>query len=192
VASAPPVRITALAPPPKEPERSASLQPAAPPEKPSTLARTEPARSGKWREALPWALAVPSALALFAVLVRRRQSSPSQPGQPARITDREARHRLEHALREAREESRPRQLAAKIEEAWRAFLETRWEIPPGTPTTRWADLLSEHGADPEAARELVGLADDLHYLRYAPQLSSCDTLCREVMERCRRLSRRLA
>lgn len=193
VASAPPVRITALAPSPPplrgEPERSASVMSPAPPHPSNTASPRPEPRPGKWREALPWVLAVPSALALFVVLVRRRQASPSGPG---RITGREARHRLEHALREAQEETRPRQLAAKIEEAWRAFLEARWQIPPGTPTPRWADLLAEHGADPEAARELVGLADDLHYLRYAPQLSSCDTLCREVLERCRRLIRRLA
>ena len=190
VASAPPVKLTALPPPPKEPERSASLRPPDPLKSGSSPSGSEPAsRARTWRETLPWALAVPSALALVAVLVRRRQASPSK---PARITGRGARHNLEQALREAQEETRPRHLAAKIEEAWRAFLEVRWQVPPGTPTTRWADLLAEHGADPEAARDLVALADDLHYLRYAPQLSSCDTLCREVMDRCRRLSRRLA
>ncbi|MES1244036.1 MAG: BatD family protein [Acidobacteriota bacterium] len=186
VASAPPVRLTALPPPPKEPPtRSASLLPAAPERGRPSMPRVEPPRT--WNEALPWILAVPSALALVLVLVRRRQSSPGL----SRISSREARHRLEQGLREAGAETRPRQLAAKIEESWRGFLETRWEIPPGTPTPRWADLLAERGADPEAARELVGLADDLHYLRYAPQLSSCDTLCREVLERCRRLVRRL-
>ncbi len=197
VASAPPVRINALPAPPKESERSASLRPPVSLDRSGASAASAETPTAKrllslhgWREGLPWALAVPSALALVAVLIRRRQGSAFGSG-PARITDREARHRLEQALREAGDEGRPRQLAARIEEAWRGFLETRWGIPPGTPTPRWADLLAEHGADPEAARELVGLADDLHYLRYAPQLSSCDTLCREVLERCRRLTRRL-
>jgi hypothetical protein len=193
VASAPPVRITALPPPSREPSRSASLRSPALPDRsgtPSAASPVEPARS--WRESLPWLLAVPSALALVAVLVRRRQSSSGLVSGPARITDREARHRLEHALREARGETRPRQQAARIEEAWRGFLETRWEIPPGTPSTRWGHLLAERGADPEAARDLVRLADDLHYLRYAPQLSSCDSLSGEVLDRCRRLARRLA
>jgi hypothetical protein len=201
VASAPPVRINALPAPPKESSLSASLRPpasldrsAAPAETPAAKRLSALRALRGWREGLPWALAVPSALALVAVLIRRRQGSApgSGPARPARITGREARHRLEQALREARDEGRPRQLAARIEEAWREFLETRWEIPPGTPTPRWADLLAEHGADPEAARDLVGLADDLHYLRYAPQLSSCDNLIREVQERCRRLTRRLA
>lgn len=198
VASAPPVRITALPPPAPEPSRSATLRrpdpsPARPEPSPQGSAGAPgPARS--WRhslqdvESLPWVLAVPSALALVAVLVRRRQSSSAR---PARITHREARHLLEQGLREAGKETRPRQLAARIEESWRGFLEARWEIPPGTPSTRWAALLDERGVDPEASRELVGLADDLHYLRYAPQLSSCDSLCREVLDRCRRLVRRL-
>jgi hypothetical protein len=193
VASAPPVKLTALPPPPKEPERSASLRPPDPLKSGSSPSGRKPASPARsWRETLPWALALPSALALVAVLVRRRQASPSKPARTAGRGGRGGRHDLEQALREAQEETRPRHLAAKIEEAWRAFLEARWQIPPGTPTTRWADLLAEHGADPEAARELAALADDLHYLRYAPQLSSCDTLCREVMDRCRRLTRRLA
>jgi hypothetical protein len=202
IASAPPVRITALPAPPKEPSRSATLRRPGASEPRSATSSTgsmgsmgaaELARS--WRETLPWLLAVPSALLLVAVLVRQRQSSTASPGRPAqlaRINDREARHRLEQGLREAREETRPRQQAARIEEAWRGFLETRWEVPPGTPSTQWGNLLAERGADPEAARELVGLADDLHYLRYAPQLSSCDSLCGEVLDRCRRLARRLA
>jgi len=98
---------------------------------------------------------------------------------------------LEHALKEAGAESRPRQAAARIEEAWREFLAERWEIPPGTPSTRWGDLLQSRGADPQASRELVRLADDLHYLRYAPQLSTCDTLCGEVLDRCRKVLRGL-
>ena len=84
-----------------------------------------------------------------------------------------------------------RKLWARIEEAWREYLAERWEIPPGTPTTRWGDLLEAQGADPDASRELVRLADDLHYLRYAPQLSTCGTLCGEVLDRCRKILRRL-
>jgi hypothetical protein len=189
MASAPPVRITALPAPAPESSRSASLRPprSAGLRPTAAAAPAEPGRD--WRESLPWVLAVPSALALVAVLVRRRQTSPR--GGRTRVTDREARQRLEQGLKEAREETRPRQLAARIEDAWRGFLEERWEIPPGTPSTRWSALLAERGADPDASRDLVGLADDLHYLRYAPQLSSCEALCGEVLERCRRLTRRL-
>ncbi len=191
VASAPPVRITALPALPKTSSTSASLRPPGPRDRSEAPRAVGSGPARTWRavlDALPWVLAVPSALALVLVLVRRRQSGP--PG-PARATCREARRRLEHALKDARSETRPRHLAARVEDAWRELLETRWEISSGTPSTRWADLLAERGADPGAALELAGLADDLHYLRYAPQLSSCESLCREVLDRCLRLTRRL-
>jgi hypothetical protein len=192
VASAPPVRLSALPalPTPSKASSQAALVPRGRSE--ARAAASGPART--WRDALgalPWLLAVPSALALVLVLVRRRQSGSSVSGGVARLTCREARRRLEHALKDARSETRPRHLAARIEDAWRELLEARWEISPGIPSTHWAGLLAERGADPGAAQELAGLADDLHYLRYAPQLSSCESLCREVLDRCRRLTRRL-
>jgi len=186
-AAAPPLRITALpAPPADTTARSARPEPpAGEPDRPGL-------KSGRsWRESLPWILALPSALALVFVLVRRRQAPIGASAAPEKIKDREARHRLERGLREAQGEGRPRQAAARIEESWRQFLAERWEIPPGTPSTRWGDLLAARGADPGAARELVHLADDLHYLRYAPQLSTCESLCGEVLSRCRPLVRKL-
>ena len=70
--------------------------------------------------------------------------------------------------------------------AWRRRL-----LPPGTPSTTWAERLASAGAEREAAAELARLADDLHYLRYAPQLSATAALQREAVERSRRLLRRL-
>jgi hypothetical protein len=138
-----------------------------------------------------WLLAVPGVLALVVLLARRRNGASGDVPGVGKLTDREARHRLEHGLKEAEQEGRPRRAAARIEEAWRDFLAERWEIPPGTPSTRWANFLTARNADPDAARELVGLADDLHYLRYAPQLSTCDSMIGEVLDRCRRLLRKL-
>lgn len=174
VARVEPVRLTAL-PAPSVAAPSARL-----PEEEA------PRPESRWRDRLPWLLAVPGVLALVVLLARRRNGS-----QDGKVTDREARHRLEHGLEEAGKESRPRQAAARIEEAWRDFLAERWEIPSGTPSTRWADLLIAQNADPDAARELVRLADDLHYLRYAPQLSTCDSMVGEVLDRCRKLLRKL-
>ena len=51
--------------------------------------------------------------------------------------------------------------------------------------------MTTHGASRDAAEELVALADDLHYLRYAPKLSSTEEMQRELVERSRRLARRL-
>lgn len=85
----------------------------------------------------------------------------------------------------------PRRVAAAIEEAWRQFLADRWHIGPGQPSTQWSRLLEDRGADPAIASELVHLADDLHYLRYAPQLSSTDELRGDLVQRSLRLARSL-
>lgn len=189
VAAATPLQLTILpapAPPKVQKERPArsARETQAPGE--TDPARPAPALIQRWRTLLPWALGLTGALALTWVLVQRRRSSDSTPAGKA-----PARHRMESALKEAEGETRPRQMAARIEEAWRELLSERWDIPPGTPSPRWGDLLTDRGADPEAARELVRLADDLHYLRYAPQLSACESLFGEVLGRCRRLARRL-
>ncbi|HEY3492172.1 MAG TPA: BatD family protein, partial [Solirubrobacterales bacterium] len=170
-ATAEPIRLTALpAPVKQETVRKAPISPI-----PDAEAAPEP----RWRAKLPWLLAIPGVLAIALLVARKRNGKGSDL------------HKMEEALREAERETRPRQAAARIEETWREHLAERWDIPPGTPSTRWADLLEERGADPEAARELVRLADDLHYLRYAPQLSTCDSLLREVTGRCRKLVRTL-
>ncbi|HYG61086.1 MAG TPA: BatD family protein, partial [Thermoanaerobaculia bacterium] len=143
----------------------------------------------RWRDLLPWLFSLPWALALLVVLARRRTMPAATAGEEA--ADPSAEARLQQRLGEARTEARPRQAAAQIEEAWREFLAARWDIPCATHSARWSAMLEERGADPEAARELVQLVDDLHYLRYAPQLSSTDTLRGEALDRCRRLVRRL-
>ncbi|HTQ80407.1 MAG TPA: hypothetical protein VMM92_10455, partial [Thermoanaerobaculia bacterium] len=102
-----------------------------------------------------------------------------------------AARRLEERLCEAEAEGRPRQAAAHIEEAWREFLAERWQIPAASPTPRWREILTRQGADPETARELGELADDLQYLRQAPQLSAVGALQSEALSRSRRLLRRL-
>lgn len=133
---------------------------------------------GGWTAALPWLFVLPWGLALVVLGVRRRgQGNPARP----------ARRRLLERLSAAAAEERPRQAAAEIEDAWREFLDTRWGIPPGTPSTQWARLLETKGRSAQAAQELVALADDLHYLRYAPKLSSTDDLRTELVERSRKL-----
>ena len=98
---------------------------------------------------------------------------------------------LKHHLRQAGAQSKPREAAALIEDGWRQFLEERWNIPPGTPSTQWGRLLSDTGAPADTAEALVQLADDLHYLRYAPQLSDTAALQKELILRSTKLGRTL-
>ncbi len=136
------------------------------------------AGSGGWPSPRFWLLSLPLILIAVALAARRRGTSRHP-----------ERRRLLASLRAAAASSQPRQAAAEIEEAWRDFLHDRWDLPPGAPSTRWSSLLAARGARKEVAGELVKLADDLHYLRYAPKLSSTEELQRELVERSRRLAR---
>jgi hypothetical protein len=173
MAAAPPLALTVLPP----------VQTAAQPR--SAMSGGVGGATGErdWKGLLPW-LALPLGLALVLTLVRRQRGGP-------RISDRPSTRRLEERLREAEAEGRPRQAAAHIEAAWRDFLSESWEIPAASPAPRWREILAARGADPEAARELGELADDLQYLRQAPQLSAAGALQSEALARSRRLLRRL-
>ena len=105
--------------------------------------------------------------------------------------DRAARRQLVAEVTAALGEPHPRQAAGAAEEAWRSFLGARYDLPVEAPPTHWAGLLAKRGLGPALAGELVRLVDDLHYLRYAPRLASTDSLQRELLERSRRLARRL-
>ncbi len=140
--------------------------------------------AGGWSGAGPWLFVLPWILTAALFLARRRGPLLGQ-AQRHRLQ----RQRLLERLRDAAASSRPRQAAAEIEEAWRDFLHDRWQLPPGSPSTRWGSLLAARGARRSAADELVTLAEDLHYLRYAPKLSSTEELQRELVERSRKLAR---
>jgi hypothetical protein len=144
----------------------------------SALPASEPVRdlSGL----LPWLFGLPWAVTAALFLVRLR-------GEIAGA--RPARRHLHSRLEKAAAEERPRQAAAEIEEAWREFLFERWRIPRSTPSPQWGELLTGHGVARETADALVKLADDLHYLRYAPKLASVAELREELLERSRKLAR---
>lgn len=125
---------------------------------------------------------LPAGLGLVFVWLRRRGDGAGEL---------EGRRQLRHVLAEAAHEERPRQAAGMVEDAWRLYLEQRWGVGRGTPTPQWSEALTAAGAPPVAAEELVQLADDLHYLRYAPKLSSTAEMRDELIERSRRLSRSL-
>lgn len=134
---------------------------------------------GRWTSAGPWLFGLPWGLAGLLLLIRRRSTSGGGFVH--------ARKEILRRLRSAADEEKPRQAAAQMKEAWRDFLEERWGVPQGTASTQWSSLLVEAGAQPQAAGELVELADDLHYLRYAPKLSSTVEMRKEMIERSRRL-----
>lgn len=158
---------------------------APPPANTAALAPPAGALAG-WRRWLPWLFALPLGIAFVMLLVRRRRPAAAGAAvEPSSIQESERR------LREAVAESRPRQAAARIEEAWRDLLAARWEIPSGTPPSRWSEALAARGAEPAAAAELRRLSEDLHYLRYAPQLSETGDLVHETVDRSCRLLRRL-
>ena len=127
----------------------------------------------------PWLFGATWVIGLLVLALRHRGGSGHRP----------ARRHFLSRLDEAAHEERPRQAAALIEDAWRDYLNERWEIHEGAPSTQWAKLLALRGVESDGAEALVKLADDIHYLRYAPKLSSIDELRRELVERSRKLVR---
>jgi hypothetical protein len=175
VAAAPDLALTAL-PRPAE---------AARPGAGATASRAAGRPGRRWSPVLPWLAALPWGLVLVAALVRQRSArSGTAHGEEA--------HRLEEELRQAAAEERPRQMAMRIEEAWRDFLRSRWEVPGETPPSRWRERLAGQGVEAEALDGLDLLIEDLQYLRHAPQLSTTDALRADALARCRRLLRRLS
>ena len=136
---------------------------------------------GGWNRSLPWLFGLPWALGLLWLGWRRRPGS-GHLGERRALLDR---------LRSATSERRPRQAAAEIETAWREYLSSRYGLPPGVASTQWGRHLAEQGVDAAVAEDLVALADDLHYLRYAPKLSSTDELRNEMIERSRKILKRM-
>jgi hypothetical protein len=144
-----------------------------------------PAWFPAWSRSLPWLVATVSGLALLLTLAhRRRQPAPAALAAVALAL-------AERRLEEAAAERRTRQAAAHLEETWRQFLAARWGVPPCTPAARWGEEAGSRGADPQAAADLSRLADDLCYLRNAPQLSATSPLAAEAFSCSRRLLRRL-
>jgi hypothetical protein len=90
------------------------------------------------------------------------------------------------------EEKKPRQAASNFEATWRHLLEQRYGLPAGTPMPQWREHLLHQGLALDCAEDLGRLTEDLHYLRYAPELSSTDELRADLLDRSQRLLRALA
>lgn len=146
--------------------------------------------------ALPWGIV------LVVTLLRRERAGPGGPAPapaaapsagPARegYDPREARRRLEERLAEAQSEARPRQAALLIESAWRDLLTERWGGLTALPLDRWGREAQARGEEAAVAADLGRLAEDLQFLRQAPQLSATEAVRGEVAARSRSLLRRL-
>jgi len=64
-------------------------------------------------------------------------------------------------------------------------------LPATTPAARWGAVLAAQGMASDVADEVTRLAEELHYLRYAPQLSTTGAVRDEMLARSRQLLRRL-
>ncbi len=137
-----------------------------------------------WPRMLPWLFLLPWGLAVAVTLVRRRSQVETAAMQHGAG--------FEEKLREAEAEERPRHAALRIEEAWRQALAERWGVPVDTPPGRWRAALAARKIPPEALEDLERLLEDLQYLRHAPQLSAAGALRAEVLDRSRRLLRRMS
>lgn len=175
----------------------AALHPIRPNALPAAL--SFPARPALWPLALlllPWG---------WALLRSRRARAGAEPGMPAERSavpgaaaapgpagDVPSRQDMLAQLERFREEKKPRQAATLLEAAWRQLLERRYALPPGTPVAAWRDHLLRHGVAADQGDQIARLADDLHYLRYAPELSSTDELRADLLDRSQRLYKALA
>ncbi len=149
-----------------------------------------PAASPPWQrsDALRLAFAVPWLVALAVLLLARRRAG----GEPARGgSGGGARERFAAGLAAAAAAERPRAAATALEDAWRALLAARADLPADAPAASWVRAAAAAGAGERSRDELERLIEDLHYLRYAPQLSAIAALRGELVERSRRLARRL-
>jgi hypothetical protein len=203
VAAAPPLSMTAQ----PRADTAAGQGPGEPHD--VRTASLEGGRPALWerQDLLPWLFALPWGLVLAVTLLRREKPSPAPPGgllpgapggpsprvrESSRAPqDRDSRRRCEEQLAAAASEARPRQAALGFEAAWRELLAERWKIPASVPLDRWPRAAEERGGDATTVDELRALVEDLQFLRQAPQLSATEAVRGEILDRSRRLLRRL-
>ncbi len=132
---------------------------------------------------LPWVASASGLLALVAGFVWFKRAGPRGD---------DAARRFDAELRSALSEERPRRTAARIESAWSHLLATRWQLETTLPTSGWAAAAADRGIALPLAANLGRIAEDLLFLRTAPQLSNPEALRAEIIDRSRRLARALA
>lgn len=140
-------------------------------------------RKLSWMAVLAVLATLPWGAALLIWAARRRGAA--RGGDPALRAERR------RELGPVTAEERPRQAAARLEEIVGSWIAESCNRPGPLPASHWREELAASGAHPEAAAEAARLADEIHYLRHAPQLSATDGLRRDAVERALRLADRL-
>lgn len=125
---------------------------------------------------LPWGIA----LLVYATRKQRERSRRELPSCPLRTR-----------LESVRQEEKPRQAAARLEEIVGSLLAERLNLPALLPASHWQEELASHGVGAQGAAEAARLAEEINYLRHAPQLSATDDLRNDAIERALRLAARL-
>jgi len=147
----------------------------------------------RWSRLLPWAFGLPWLLAFALFVVHRSGRSPRRLPGLRRLLDpanghRPALERLRAGVGRAAAEDRPRRAGIGLERAWRSFLGEAFGVPDSVPASGWSDALADRGVPPTTRRQLTGLVDDLHYLRYAPELSDIRSVTLDLADRSIRLA----
>ena len=162
------------------PEKVASVE-TPKPAAPETETAPKPA-AGPFRSR-PWLFGLVALVPVLLVLALRGVRGGARHRQETR--------ELKERLRTATETRRPRRAAEQVEAAWREYLTRRWQIDSPGGADGWGDLLEERGVEPAAAEQMDRLAEDLRYLRLAPELSSTRAVRQDLLQRSLRLLRRL-
>ena len=139
--------------------------------------------TAQWRRVGTWLFAIPWGIVILLLVVRRHRSNGK--------SSRHARRRLEERLRLVKALERDRMIAVEIEDAWRQYLVETWDVLEDADSSRWGDLLVAKGVDSDIGSDMTQLTADIHYLRFAPQLSSTEALREELIKRSRSLLRSL-
>ncbi|MDH3744001.1 MAG: BatD family protein [Acidobacteriota bacterium] len=131
----------------------------------------------------PWLWTLAALLPLLVIFVLRTRLGGQR---------REDSRELKDRLREAAKLKSPRRAVDEIEACWKTFLAHRWELEETASPAHWGDLLEAKGASPETVEQMDRLAEDLDYLRHAPELAASDMVRAEILDRSTRLLRALA
>lgn len=81
--------------------------------------------------------------------------------------------------------------AADLEAVLRSYLVDRWNLPWNCTVQTWVARLQETGLPPAALEQLGEVCEDLHYLRFAPQLSQNEQLAADLKASAQRWVRNL-